>query len=140
MAVGGSAVTGGIPSGRGPEASYLDIMTASSASNEDDDEDDDQDEYEGGWTIPSSLSPTGMGQSRTSTVPDRSSRGGGGGTTGVGDGGGYYRRLFSELPGDDDVEGLAIGSKDDKRTDVRNLLTQRSFQSFMFLLEQCRVS
>jgi hypothetical protein len=29
-------------------------------------------------------------------------------------------------------------SKDDARTDIRNLLTQRAIQSFMRLLEECR--
>lgn len=33
-----------------------------------------------------------------------------------------------------------LTQKDDSRTDIRSLLTQRSIQSFMYLLEECRVS
>jgi hypothetical protein len=91
-----AAVTGGIPTGRGPEASYLQAMNDGSSANNNDSEDDDSEEEE---------------------VPPP----------------------VVERPASWSSEYLTdFLTKDDSRTDVRNLLTQRSIQSFMYLLETCR--
>jgi hypothetical protein len=90
-----AAVTGGIPTGRGPEASYLQAMNDGTSANTNDSEGDDSEE----------------------DVPPPS----------------------VEKPASWSAEYLTdFLTTDDSRTDVRNLLTQRSIQSFMFLLETCR--
>jgi hypothetical protein len=91
-----ASVTGGIPTGRGPEASYLQTMNAGgSIANNDDSEDDDSEED----VLPPVL----------------------------------------KRPASWSAEYLTdFLTKDDSRTDVRNLLTQRSIQSFMHLLEMVR--
>jgi hypothetical protein len=90
-----ASVTGGIPTGRGPEASYLQGMNDGSIANNNDSEDDDSEE-------------------------DRSPP-------------------ATERPASWSAEYLTdFLTKDDSRTDVRNLLTQRSIQSFMHLLEAVR--
>ena len=50
--------------------------------------------------------------------------------------GDYFQRL-NLSPSDRDMEALAR-ARNDARTDVRNLLTQRAIQSFMFLCENVR--
>jgi hypothetical protein len=93
---------GGIPSGRGPLASYLDIMTGSNgASANDAASEKENSPPEEETPVPTTLSkPAGWS--------------------------GIYLKDF-------------LDGNDDSRTDIRNLLTQRSIQSFMFLLGQCRV-
>jgi len=95
---------GTIPSGRGPQASYLSVMTGETKEYEDDNlaaenDDDDDDAY----------SPSMM-KGPTSSKS-------------------YLTNFWTR----DNNEN------DDSRTDIRNLLTQRSIQTFMHLLEQCRV-
>jgi hypothetical protein len=91
-----------VPSGRGPEGSYLDAMTGggnSEASASEKKEDFDQ--------------------GATSATPSRENK------KKPASWSGSYLTDF-------------LTGQDDARTDIRNLLTQRSIQSFMFLLEQVR--
>jgi hypothetical protein len=90
--------SGGIPSGRGPDASYLEIMAAGGSSAPSNDKEDSE-----------------KGDSTAFTAPEKPA-----GWSGV------YLTEF-------------LDGKDDSRTDIHNLLTQRSIQSFMCLLEKCRV-
>eukprot|EP00978_Attheya_sp_CCMP212_P020250 scaffold57700_cov37-Attheya_sp.AAC.1 len=90
---------GVVPSGRGPEPSFLDIMTA------------------GGGVSAASEKENSPPEEETPvpTTPAKPA-----GWSGI------YLKDF-------------LDGNDDSRTDIRNLLTQRSIQSFMFLLGQCRV-
>ena len=95
--------SGGIPTGRGPQASYLQAMSAG-VSNEDSQQQQDDAMPE----VEDPATPTGVFEKK-------------------------------ERPASWSKEYLTdFLTGDDSRTDVRNLLTQRSIQSFMFMLEQCR--
>jgi hypothetical protein len=90
--------SGGIPSGRGPDASYLETMAAGGSGAPPNDKEDAENGDSTAFT--------------TSQIPA-----------------GWSDVYLTEF----------LDGKDDSRTDIHNLLTQRSIQSFMWLLETCRV-
>lgn len=89
-----------VPSGRGPEGSYLDAMT-------------------GGGNEEATAAEKKPDFDREASTPSQENKKKPASWSG--------RYLTDFLTGEDDA-----------RTDIRNLLTQRSIQSFMFLLEQVR--
>lgn len=113
-----SSSGGGIPCGRGPLGSYLDAMTGSSSTS------NNKNEY-----------PTNFNKNRKENFDDeedffqktkkkKNNRASGSGA---------YLGQFLDSPLNQKTFLL-----DDARTDIRNLLTQRSIQSFMRLCEECR--
>mmetsp|Transcript_15632 Transcript_15632/g.22875 ORF Transcript_15632/g.22875 Transcript_15632/m.22875 type:complete len:482 (+) Transcript_15632:842-2287(+) len=99
--------SGGIPSGRGPMASYLDAMTGNDGNEH-----------------ASSASSSPFPQQQQEEEEEDF----GEGTKKLEKASGWSGAYLDDF----------LTSEDDSRTDIRNLLTQRSIQSFMFLLEQCR--
>jgi len=106
---------GGIPCGRGPLGSYLDAMTGSSSTSNNDNgyprknENDDYDEED-------------FFQKTKNKKNNHAS------------GSGAYLQNFLVTS----INPNNAFYQDDARTDIRNLLTQRSIQSFMRLCEECR--
>lgn len=94
-----ASASGGIPTGRGPQASYLQAMAA-------------------GEQQPQAPPEEEQPEEELKNAPFLSNQ---------------------EKPASWSADYLKnLDSHDDPRTDIRNLLTQRSIQSFMRLLEECR--
>ena len=122
---------GVIPSGRGPLGSYLDSVSSKSSNSFDGTQNDDngiqsdnyldhEDNYYGSNKDKNANgNNTNQGQDIQISVFDSSKR-------------------KSESWSNSYLTKFLSTEKDDERTDIRNLLTQRSIQSFMRLLEECR--
>lgn len=111
--------SGSVPCGRGPNRSYLDAVTGSSGSGSATSKDEDDSKDEGGvqkmdsWSnrYLSDFADNKSGASITTPMAKRNNS---------------------------DNDNNNNNNNNDSRVDVLNLLTQRSIQSFMHLLEQCR--
>ena len=100
------SISGGIPTGRGPQASYLQAMS-NPTPNQNNEQEDPQE------TTNASLDNDDGNDDIFSKTNDKPAS--------------WSAEYLSDF-----LHG------DDPRTDIRNLLTQRSIQSFMCLLEHCR--
>lgn len=119
-AAGEGVRTGGVPSGRGPEKSYLEILAGGGGDGSEDGGDGGSDhatpdisDFDAMAAPPPEAKPTSWSNT------------------------GSYLSSGGQETGEPGLFLMTEGG-DDARTDVRNLLTQRAIQSFVFLLEECR--